>query len=333
VYSNGSLIHQQPDLSPVNVSLPNAQSSALALFSNQQYTNILANPNAPWGYPNATADYLFSTNSDYSPYEAWKLIDGLLWYDTTPDNRWTNNQSTTPYNKINITLSRPRNFSSVSLAIIDDTARHGVIACPSAITVSLANGSVIAERNPWASCNPNALNTILFDKPNIDPNNITTPSTGFEIETDHIQITLWNQIHYAVAVSEIQIWVPTNPGPRYEVEDGLLGTFIGGFEGRRSGLNCSVGNGGVYIREGGWAELADVRTSTGKGGNGTLRVIGGGSGTVNVQMNFLQNSTVTFGGGANETRSANAQFLDGGNYVTIFWVSGEPWVDAILVGS
>lgn len=34
---------------------------------------------APYNLPNVTADWTFSSNGDYSPYEAWKMHDGLLW--------------------------------------------------------------------------------------------------------------------------------------------------------------------------------------------------------------------------------------------------------------
>jgi hypothetical protein len=61
-----------------------------------------------------------------------------------------------------------------------------------------------------------------------------------------------------------------------------------------------------------------------------MTVIGGGRGTLVVQMNFLSNKTVVFDGSdANET--VEVRFLDGGNVVTLFHVEGEPWVDAFVV--
>lgn len=257
------------------------------------------------------------------------MIDGLLWYDTTPDNRWTNNQSTTPFNTIAITLPRARTFNSVSLAIFADTDRGGAIACPTAILVHDGNGTLLASRNPWDGCVPNALNTVSFDNSNsANADNSTTPPTGTNIETDSLSITLVNQLHYAVAVGEIQIWAPATTGPRYEAEDGLLGTFIGGFEGRQSGLNCTIQDGGVLLGEGAWAEIADVRTSDNQGGLKNLTIVGGGSGSINVQMNFLTSTNVVFDGAAN--KSVEVNFLAGGNVVTLFWAEGEPWVDAIV---
>lgn len=334
IYSNGTLIYHQSSLKPFNASLPfKSQEAASTLAAQPRYANLLTNPNAPWGLPNASADYVLSTNGDYSPYEAWKMIDNLLWYDTEPDNRWTNNQSETPYNTVYLNLPRARTFNSVSLALMQDIDRGGVIACPSAIIISLADGTTVAERNPWTDCTPNALNTVLFDNPTKDPANVTTPAAGYDITTDYLEITLWNQIHYAVAVTEIQVWVDANPGPTYYLADGLLGTFIGSFEGRKSGMNCSVANGGVYIYDGGWAEVADVRTSNSQAANGTATIVGGGTGTIAVEVNFLGNTTITFNGGFNTSQTIPVQYLSDGNYFTLFNVDGSPWVESIVVNS
>ena len=111
----------------------------------------------------------------------------------------------------------------------------------------------------------------------------------------------------------------------------MLGTFIGGFEGQKSGLNCTIQNGGVSIGAGGWAELANVRSEGGSAGLTNLTVIGGRIGTLSVQINFLTSSPVVFGS-ANTNVTVEVDFLEGGNVVTLFQVEGEPWVDAIVVG-
>lgn len=342
VFSNGTLIHSQKTLSAVNVTLPFNLTSATSYRASQpRYNNILANPNSPWGLPHVTADYILSLNGDFSAFEAWKMNDGLLWYDFTPDNRWTNNQSHIPYDSVDITLNRARNFSSVSIAIYDDSAHGGVIKCPEAISISTNGGTVLAERNPWTGCVPNALNTIVFDAAGASNDsagtiagmsygNQTGSGTGTLVETDNLHIVFTNQRMFAVAVPEIQIWVPPNEGPRYEAEDGLLGTFVGGFEGKALGLNCTIQGGGVVLGEGGWADIAGVKSLVGTG-TGTLDIIGGGTGTLAVRMNWLDsNVTVAFDG--NATKSIDVDFLQGDNYVTLIQVDGSPWVDAIVVG-
>lgn len=336
IYSNGSLIHTSSTLSPFNCSLPfSSQSAASALAAQPEYQNIVANPNSPWGLPNVSADYTFSTNGDYSPYEAWKMNDGLLWYDTTPDNRWTNNQSTTPYNTITVTLPRARNISSVSLAIFDDTRREGegeAIACPAGVRITTRSGAVVAERRNWTECVPNALNTIAFTSPvpagSFD--NSTTPASGTVVLTDQLKITLNTRLGYAVAVSEVQIWVPPTTGPRWEVEDGVIGTFIGSFEGRKTGFNGTITNGGVQLGDGGWVELAGVRTTSGQGGAANLTLIGAGHGTLEVGVNWLTNHTVTFAG--NGSKTVEVDLLRGSNVITLFQTEGRPWIDAVVVG-
>ncbi|KAF1990720.1 Six-hairpin glycosidase, partial [Aulographum hederae CBS 113979] len=119
VYLNGEKIYNQPSLAPCNISLPNKTRSVKALANFPRFDNILANPNSPLGLPKVESDYLFDDYGSRTS-QAWKLNDGLLWYDTVPDNRWTTNQSFTPTNKLTVTLPRPRTFSSISLAVFDD---------------------------------------------------------------------------------------------------------------------------------------------------------------------------------------------------------------------
>jgi len=260
------------------------------------------------------------------------MNDGLLWYDTTPDNRWTNNQSEVPYSTINITLPRPRKVHSISLAVFVDVERGGVVECPDGIKVVDRAGDTVAFKHPWTDCVPNALNTILFAAPTSNnTSNVTTPDTGYTVETDLLQVVISDKLMYTTAVSEIQIWVAPETGPRYEVEDGVIGTFIGSYEGRMTGLNGTIENGGVTLGPGGWVELADVRTASGAADTVPLTVIGGGNGTVQVQLNWLTNQTVTFSGAANKTLMV--PMLRGGNVVTILQTAGRPFVDAIVVGA
>lgn len=345
IYSNGTLLHSQSTLSPINITLPYAsQAAATALTSstrNPQYQNVLANPNAPWGLPSITADYLFSTNGDYSPYESWKMNDGLLWYDTPfPQNYWTQNQSSRPWNTLTMTLPRARKLRSLSLAIIDDTAAGGVLTCPDAIRIALANGSVLAERRPWSGCSPNSLNTIAFAAVGSDDaGNATTPATGAEVETDTLVVQISGKRGFSFAVTEVQAWVPAVLGPRWEAEDGLLGTFVGGFEGTATGLNASIVDGGVQLGSGGWVEIAGVMASSSSSSSSSnhnattvsLVLVASGTGAVVVRVNWLVDYSVVFSGGAANYTLPGVHLLTGGNYITIVQSSGTPWVDAIVV--
>lgn len=336
IYSNATVIHSQRTIAPVNITLPfSTSASSSALAAAPQYNNILANANAPHGLPNISADYLLSTNGDYSPYEAWKMIDGLLWYDNIPQNYWTQNQSTRPWNTLTIHLPRPRKISSISLAFIDDLANGGVITCPTGLRVTTANGTLLAERNPWTTCTGDALNTIAFAAPSSlnATSNSTTPATGYgyEVETDSLLVQISDRLGYAFSITEVQLWVPPILGPRWEAEDGLLGTYVGGFEGVGYGLNSSIVGGGVQLTTGGWVEIGGVRTATSESGSASLTVIGGQVGEVVVRVNWLANYTVAFTGG-NQSQTVEVELLRGKNVVTLFWGSGTPWVDAIVVG-
>lgn len=131
-------------------------------------------------------------------------------------------------------------------------------------------------------------------------------------------------------MSEIQIWVPPNLGPRWEAEDGVIGTFIGSFEGKQSGLNGTIVRGGVELQSGGWVELSGVRTATGKAANVTLTISGGQTGTVSVTVNWLKSYTVEWGGTLDD-KTLTVELLMGGNVVTLFQADGIPWIDAITV--
>jgi len=312
IYLNGERVHNQTTLTSLNVTLPGRDDAVRGLAALPRYDNILANPDSPYGLPSIEADYTFNDYGSQSQ-QAWKLNDGLLWYDSVPDNYWTSNQTSAPVNKLTVTLPRPRTFGSISLAVFDDSARGGVIRCPDSIRISNHDGSVLALREPW-KCIPNALNTIVFDN-----GNVTTHS---------IVVMLSNPVYYAVGLSEIQIWVPRQAGPRWEAENGLLGTRVGG---RGYGMNATTNEGGVELDDGGWIEIAGVHRQNGNTGSGTLTVAGKGPGSIIVQMNWLFNSTVIVFGPWTKEQVVEVDFLAGENTVTILQLSGKPWIDAIVV--
>jgi len=312
VYLNGERVHNQATLAPLNITLPRKDDAVKSLASLPRYDNIFANPDSPHGLPSIEAGYTFNDYGSQSQ-QAWKLNDGLLWYDSVPDNRWTSNQTSAPVNKLTITLPRPRTFGSVSLAVFDDSDRGGVIRCPNAIKILSHDNNILAFREPF-NCIPNALNTIVFD--------------GGEVTTHSIVVILSNAVYYAVGLAEIQIWVPRQTGPRWEAEDGLPGTRVGG---KGYGTNASLSEDGVELGQGGWVELAGVQRQSGVAGSGTITIAGKGPGSVIVQMNWLSNSTVIVFGSRGKEQIIQVDFLAGENTVTIFQISGKPWIDAIVV--
>ncbi|KAK5216843.1 hypothetical protein LTR72_010213 [Exophiala xenobiotica] len=343
IYANGALLYNQPTLARFSVALPNSSNSSIAqLSSANRYVNILSNPNSlvastSLPYANAT-DTFFVLGNNLGPADsAYKANDGLVFYDNPPDNFYSNNQTYNPASWLNFTLPRARNFSSVTIAVYDDSQRGGALACPAGLYVYVSNTTatagnglntstkassqdrLVAQRTPWSSCQPNARNTISFNA---------------SVTADTLSLYLVNAIHYAVGIVEVEIWVPANSGPRYEAEDGLIGFFS---QGGSIGTNGTVVNGGVQLAgqgdDRGILEIADVRTQSpaGDAGRASLTILGYG-GNVTVGLNYLQNVTFAMPATRGRNVSVAMDFLVGGNVVTIYQDTDQPvWIDAIVV--
>ena len=338
VYANGTLIHNQPSLSPLSINLPSSTNSSISqLASSQRYVNILSNPNSlvsrtSLPYANAT-DTFFILGNNLGPADsAYKANDGLVFYDNPPDNFYSNNQTYNPASWLNFTLPHARNFSSVTIAVYDDSPRNGAIACPDGLYVYVSNttttgsglntstnsaeeDSLVAQRTPWTTCQENARNTIAFNA---------------SVTADTLSLYLVNAIHYAVGIVEVEIWIPANPGPRYEAADGLIGFFS---QGRSVGTNGTIVDGGVMLNEGGILEIADVRTQslTGNAGPTDVTIIGYG-GQFTIGINYLRNATITLPDEKGGNVTIEMDLLAGGNVLTAYYGGNQSaWIDAIIV--
>ena len=337
IYSNGELIHNQLQLFPVSISLPPSKSSIAKIAAAPKFVNILSNPNtflSPQSLPFAVGTSSYDVlHNDLGPVDTgYKANDGLVLYDFIPDNYYTNNGSNIPADWLNFTLPRPRTFSSVTIAVYDDSARGGMLHCPAGLYVYVHNTTTTSPPNedhlafqliPWSTCEPNSRNTVVFNT---------------SVTTDKISLYFLNTERYAFGIPEVEIWVPANPGPRYEAEDGLIG-FISGkhYIGRGGGV---VMNGGVQLSgndTGALLEIANVRTQELDGGPGqaNITVIGYG-GPVIVGINYMRNTTLqlpsTNEGSDMAAASFEADMLAGGNVVTMYQVENQTvWLDAIIV--
>ncbi|KIV78006.1 hypothetical protein PV11_09774 [Exophiala sideris] len=341
IYANGALLYNQPSLLPFSVSLPNSTNSSIAqLASAPRYANILSNPNSlvsPTSLPYANStDTFYVLGNNLGPADsAYKANDGLVFYDNPPDNFYSNNQTYNPASWLNFTLVRARNFSSVTIAIYDDSQRNGALACPAGLYVYASNttagqglntsttastqDNLVAQRTPWTTCQPNARNTIAFNS---------------TVTADTLSLYLVNAIHYAIGIVEVEIWVPANLGPRYEAEDGIIGFSSGGGS---IGTNGTVVNGGVQLTgqgdDRGILEIADVRTQNlgGSAGSANLTIIGYG-GPVILGLNYLDNQTVTMPATQGGNATVQLDFLAGGNVVTIYQSTDQAvWIDSLVI--
>ena len=342
VYSNATLIHTQPTLTPLNITLAATTNSSIAHLSSQtRYTNILSNPNhlatqKSLPYANATDTFFIAGNNLGPAASPYKANDGLVFYDNPPDNYWTNNQTYHPASWLNFTLPRARTFGSVTIAVYEDASRNGAIARPESVYVYVSNTTnssvstdspsnafetLVVQRTPWSTCLGNARNTLTFDA------NATTSSGS--VTADTISLYLVNALHYAVAIVEVEVWVPANLGPTWHAADGIIGYYS---QGAGVNTNGSVEDGGVRLGQGGLVEVAGVRTAGGNAGTANVTVSGYG-GNVVLGVNFLQNMTVSLPSGNQAGNvSVEVDLLRGDNVFTFFQQGeGEVWLDTITL--
>ncbi|KAI0110616.1 Six-hairpin glycosidase-like protein [Hypoxylon sp. NC0597] len=162
--------------------------------------NIAANPSGPGQYP--TAEATFTNSGDFQ----YKAIDGVLFYDSIPDNRWTNYGSPNLNDTLTVTFARPRNVSSVTLALYSDITRGGGVDVPARIEIYGSNG-LLATVNDSSSLLPNDRNEVSFD----------------QVETQFLAINMYRKSSRLwVGVCELEVWTPPMRGPTYYAVDSYL---------------------------------------------------------------------------------------------------------------
>ncbi|KAI5917574.1 Six-hairpin glycosidase-like protein [Camillea tinctor] len=162
--------------------------------------NIAANPTGAGQYPIANAT--FTNPGDYH----YKAIDGVLFYDDRPDNRWTNYRSPHMNDTLTITFARPRNVSSVTIAFYSDVARGGSIDLPSNIEVYGSSGLIFVLDNSTELL-ANDRSHLKFDP----------------VETDFLAVNMYRKSQQVfVGICELEAWIPAEPGPVYHAVDAYL---------------------------------------------------------------------------------------------------------------
>ncbi|KAH8691376.1 Six-hairpin glycosidase-like protein [Talaromyces proteolyticus] len=159
---------------------------------------------------NHSEHYDHSTNNDDVITGLLGLVprlDDVLQFSPIIPSNWTY------FALENITLARPRNFSSVTLGIYSDVARGGAIDCPEAIEIYGSSNRLLARLDPFDTCVPNELNTISFN---------TT------VESDFLSVTMYKKENLFVGICELQVWVPPDrtSGIYYAVDAVLTGAEV-----------------------------------------------------------------------------------------------------------
>lgn len=148
------------------------------------------------------ANATYTNSGDFQ----FKAIDGVLFYDSIPDNRWTNYGSPNRNDTLTVTFARPRNISSVTLALFSDVVRGGGVDVPARIEV-YGSAGLLAAVNDSSSLLPNDRNEITFD----------------QTETQFLAVNMYRKASYLwVGICELEVWTPPVPGPTYHAVDAYL---------------------------------------------------------------------------------------------------------------
>ena len=118
----------------------------------------------------------------------FKANDGYLFYDSIPDNRWTNYQSPNSNDTLQITFPRPRNISSVTLALYSDVSRRGSVDVPASIEIYGSSG-LVANLSDASTFVANDRNTFAFT----------------EVETEFVAVNMFNKPNVFVGVCELEV--------------------------------------------------------------------------------------------------------------------------------
>ncbi|KAL7629794.1 hypothetical protein AAE478_001317 [Parahypoxylon ruwenzoriense] len=230
------------------------------------FENIAANPTGPGQYPAVEAT--FSNAGDFH----YKAVDGVLYYDTIPDNRWTNYGSPNPNDTLTITFPRPRNISSVTLALYSDVSRGGGIDVPARIDIYGSSG-LLATIHDSSSLLPNDRNDVHFE----------------QVETQFLAINLYRKSsNLYVGICELEVWTPPDLGPTYYAVDAYL-------TGQETGVvfdksSIATANGAVVggLRSDSNVAFSGVVSSSGGSTNLALTYSNAGNATVEISIEVNQ---------------------------------------------
>ena len=176
----------------------------------KRMANYAVNPNVNRGFPRAYASF-----SDYKPGSPHQAIDGRIFYDNVPSNRWSNVDSKNATDWLAVDFGRWKTFDLVTLYVYSDVTTHmGRTDCPTKMVVQYIN-----EKNEWkdaqkvsvpSKCSPNDVNKISF-----------SPVKSSQLRVVFTRNTAKN---YYVGIVELEVWAqyPQTSPNTYEAEDGLV---------------------------------------------------------------------------------------------------------------
>ncbi|KAI0451399.1 Six-hairpin glycosidase [Xylaria acuta] len=292
VYVDGEKVHNGADQSAM-VPIPPP------VLPDDALINIAANPDGLGQYP--IADATFTYPADWS----YKAIDGVVYYDKEPDNRWTDYTSPNPNDTLTVYFARPRNVSSVTLALYSDVERGGRVDLPSRIEIHGSGGPITSVDSSSTQLLSNDKNEISFDA----------------VETTFVAVNLYRRSSKTwVGVCELEVWTPPPTGPAsFAVDAHLTGAKT------RVVLDTAstaTGNGAVVggVRSDSTVAFSGIK-SDGQPRRLTLSYTNSGGDAVNVSVAVNQVAQTVLelepSGGKYVTVTTDVTLAVGKNYVTL----------------
>jgi len=240
---------------------------------------------------------LLVTSSYTSP---WQAIDGRIYYDFTPSNRWFDFDSKHDEDWYGVDFGREKTVNSVSIYVYDDEIPNkGRTECPTKMNVQYHDGKDWVDAHSQVStpakCAPNDVNQISFTA----------------VKTKQIRVIFTRNkasVHDSyVGITEFEVWAewPQTPSPNiYEVEDGVISdalleasdtasgkSFVGGIDKKTSNVELT----GIYAA---------------KAGNVKIKIYYANAGTTPASQILLVNNLHTITVQYPSTKSGSGHFND-----------------------
>jgi len=206
VYINGKVTASQPTIGKIIVDVPPAK---ILKQTGKKHENYAVNVNER-GYPIPSASFVGSSSSTY------QAVDGRIYYDYIPSNRWSNFDSKHNEDWFAVDFGREKTVNTVSVYVYDDViTKEGRTSCPTKMNVQYHDGvnwkDAGQQFHSPAICASNDINKISFSP----------------VKTKQIRVVFTRDVakDYYVGITELEVWAewPQTPSPNiYEAEDGLI---------------------------------------------------------------------------------------------------------------
>ncbi|ODM89207.1 Beta-L-arabinobiosidase [Orchesella cincta] len=180
-------------------------------YARKKIENYAANANG-FGYPMVDSSFTSAWAS------VWQVVDGRVFYDYIPSNRWSNfgSQNEVDWLSVDFGPGRVKTVDQVKLYVYSDVVtEEGEVDCPTNVTVEIlsSTGNWTLAQNQVSTpsvCIPNDVLTIHFDP-------VQPKSQG--------GLARNQEENWFVGITELEIWAPGHKFQKKEsmkLKDGFL---------------------------------------------------------------------------------------------------------------